>query len=698
MAPQDWGLWMHAKYLRKMCPYTFTSTQDAYERLQQIKSILAKKGADFMVPCGKKNNRECDLLKHLSTWNDILVAVNVRIKATVVTKELELFFPKKFYVEQQPRKRIERAIILLHFILVKHTCVAKIELEKLGQFNDPEWFALLCDGINDCRRLKTLRVTADIKRAPIYRQLLKACSTLRRLEELSFENICDTEDARNMAILSCVIARNTKLRLFEVDRFHAVTQGKSILMGALQRSLCLKRLSLDVASFGAEESNTLLQMLSGKNGLKSLRLKGNGRNRYITVQSLASALSNATDLVELELDGFFMHTYDAWILALTLARVQTVQNLVLVGCMPVFSSPVELTDGDANDPTGRISTRIEPYVYILKELTCLRRLALDLLRFPAQDQHAFLEALGENNFPKYVSVAPPNRGYPIELSRFAMETGTANRIYSSPIVTHETNFASLPLGSRIEQLIVQARAHIQSNEIVSVTASFTDLQAFDRVTGLYFCKLGGCIDVSTAKVLAIYLRNTKSLSTVTLNICAGRVPSMLLLDAISRSTGITSLGVERWCCNRWSAVALVDIVRASKIHTLTYNEKCLFPSRAFFSRLAESIGSNFTIVSVSTLERKEYAKNWQVIQNVAMRNAAFLERAARFVVELSFDKNGAKALELVTSSPLLPLRVQELAAVDGMRSCGEDTTSNFESEGLGRLYESYRRRQGECRL
>ncbi|KAL1422711.1 hypothetical protein MTO96_003794 [Rhipicephalus appendiculatus] len=651
-----------------------------------------------MVPCGKESNRDCDLIKHLSAWNDILVAVNVRIKATVVTKELELFFPQKFYVEQQPRKLIERAVILLHFILIKHTCVTKIELEKLGEFKDPEWFALLCDGINDCRRLKTLRVTADIKRAPIYRQLLKACSTLRRLEELSFENICDTEDARNMAILSCVIARNTKLRLFEVDGFHAVTEGKSILLGALQRSQRLNRLSLDVTSFGAEESNTLLQMLSGKNGLKSLRLKGNGMNRYITVQSVASALSNATDLVELKLDGFFMHTYDVWNLALTLARVQTVQNLILVGCMPVFSSPVEHADVEANGSPGRISTRIEPYVHILKELTCLRRLALDLIRFPAQDQRAFLEALAGNDLLKHVIVAPPNRGYPSELSCIALQTGTANRISCSPIVTHETNFESLPRGSHIEELTVEALAHVQTKEILSVTARFKDLRALDRVTDLYFCKKGGRLDVSTAKALALFLRNTKSLNAVTLNICAAREPTMLLLDAISRNTGITSLGVERWCCNRWSAVALVDIVRSSKIHTLTYNEKCLFPSRAFFSRLAESIGSNFTIVSVSTLERKEYFKNWDVIQNVAMRNAAFLERAARFVVQLSFDKSDAKALELGDFKPSAAVAGAGTSGRRRARSCDEDTTSNFEPEGLGRLHERHRRRQGECRM
>ncbi|XP_075747967.1 uncharacterized protein LOC142813893 [Rhipicephalus microplus] len=440
MATQDWGLWMHAKFLSSTCLYKFTSTEDAYEKLQQIKSILAEKGADFTGPCGKEDDRECHLLKHLSTWNDVMIPINVRITAMVTTKELELCFPKVFYVEQQPRELIEYAVILLHLILIKHTCVTKIELEMLGEFNDPEWFALLCDGIADCWNLKTFRVTADITGAVTYRQLLKACSTLQCLEELSFKKICDTEDARNMTILTSVIACNTKLRLLEVDGFDAVTKGKSNFLSTLQRSQCLSRLSLDVTTFGAEEASSLLQFLSGKKGLKSLRLKSNGLNRSITVHSIASVLSNATDLVDLELDGFFIYTHDAWLLAMTLVQLQMVQNLVLVQCIPIFSSLVDLTGFEANGSSASVSKRIEPYIHIVRGLTSLRSLALDLVRFPIEDQRAFLEALAGNNFLQHVSVAPPKRGYSSELSRMLIETGTANRICCGSVVTHETNW------------------------------------------------------------------------------------------------------------------------------------------------------------------------------------------------------------------------------------------------------------------
>ncbi|KAL1422708.1 hypothetical protein MTO96_003791 [Rhipicephalus appendiculatus] len=136
--------------------------------------------------------------------------------------------------------------------------------------------------------------------------------------------------------------------------------------------------------------------------------------------------------------------------------------------------------------------------------------------------------------------------------------------------------------------------------------------------------------LSTAEVLARYLEATKVLEAVTLNFSVSKGSSMLLLHALSRNSSITSLGVECWCSTKRSARVLADIVRSSKtIHTLTYNEKSMAPSKTFFSRLSESIAGNFTIVSVKTFERRNNAKNWAFIQNVATRNVSLLERGVR---------------------------------------------------------------------
>nr|XP_050035837.1 uncharacterized protein LOC126532212 [Dermacentor andersoni] len=663
MAPQDWILWSYARYLKKLCPRNFNSAKEAYARLQQIKMILANKGADFMVPCGKANGKGCEVLTHLSGWNDILAAIQVQMKERVATGELELSFPIKSFDHQETKKRIQRAVVLLHWLFVKHACVTKIELDCLGQFNDVEWFALFCDGISECRRLKTLKMNADIGKAVCYQQMLTACGCLRHIEELSFERICADNQAENVVTLEAVIMRNTKLRRFEVGEFAAMPQGLSPILRALALSPNISRLSLDVTLVKAEDASLFLQMLNGNNVLKSLRLEGSASQKYLTVNSIASALANARALVELELVGFRMHTHDAWVLAMSLVRSQTVQHLDLLYCMPVFSFPTSESCAKTNGSRRRISSRIEPYVHILQKLHSLRTLSLDLLRFAQEDQRAFFEGLAAQHFLPHVFVTPPYRRYPSELARIAQEAGTASRVRTSVVMTDEANFVDIPRGSPVHEVILEACAGTQIDEKPALIRCCADLRTLDHVTKLTLA-VTGSIHLSSAEPLAIYLKTTKSLKAVTLSFRACKGSTMLLLDGIARNTSITSLGVEKWCLSRRTAVLLADVVSSSKtIHTLTYNRDSAVPAKAFFSRLCKSIDSNFTIVSVDTFERRIDAKNWALIQKAATRNATLLERAARLVAGLCSDKADAEALELVASSPLLLPRVQELMSV-----------------------------------
>ncbi|KAH7950882.1 hypothetical protein HPB52_003065 [Rhipicephalus sanguineus] len=665
MAPQDEGLWTYSTHLVEICPSIFHSTQDTYARLQQIKHILANKGADFMVPCGKENNRDCDLLKHLSAWNDIASAIKVEISELVATRELALCFSVKTSNQREMEGRIQRAVLLLHWLLIKHTCVTTIELEDLTQFNDPECFTLFCDGIRNCRRLRVFNASADIGEASYYRQLLTACKSSRHLQMLHFQRISDAENLGNMAILADVIARNPNLVVFHVDEFSATPGDTSAVLQALQRCQSLSHLSLEVTSFNADEARVLLEMLNGNNVLKSLHIEGKTLPRHIRVNSVASALSSATALVELELVGFRMQTRDASILAMSLVHAQTVQNLVLIDCVPLFSSTYEHNSAEANYALGRNSSPIDPYLYILQGLRCLRSLAFDLLRFTSADQRAFLEVLAGNESLKYVFFDVPYVGYPKELFRIATQTGTASRLCCKPIAMDATDFANLPMGFCVEEVVLNVHANACNNNMPTVNARFADPRTLDHVTDMTVCIAGGIIDPSTAKLLALYLQNSKRLNTLTLDFSAKKESNLLLLDAISRNTSITTLGVEKWCLSKRSATVLADIVHSSRmIHTLTYNQESRVPAKAFFSRLSDSIGSNCTLVSVNTFERQRNAKSWALIQNVVMRNAVFLIRAARFVAKLSSCKGDAEVLELVASSPLLPLRVQLLASVD----------------------------------
>ncbi|KAH6932586.1 hypothetical protein HPB50_007833 [Hyalomma asiaticum] len=659
MAPEDCALWEHSTYLNKMCPGKFPSTFDAYARLHQMKAILSNKGNDIMVPCRRRSHGDCDLLGHVYSCNDILAAIKVQLKEVVATRDLAVLFPSKISKERETNERMQRAFVLLHWVLVKHSCVSTIELDSLGQFNDPDWLKLLCDGICHCLKLEKLKIGGDVGSASSYRQLLNACSSLEHLEHISLGRKWDADYAGNSAILAAAVRRNKNLMRLDVGNTDAITQE---VMRPLLSALALKRnlshLSVNVTSFRAVEAALLLQMLNGNKMLKSLRLVGSGRQKFVNVHHVAAVLAEATAMVELEFVGFFVHTNDAWTLAMSLVDAQSVKRLDLLNCLPVFSHP-----GFDKEADG-VSGRIKPYLYLLQNLRCLQKFSLDLLRFTSEDQRALLEALAGTDSLHEVTVTSETRGYPTDLCRLAVETGTANRTRFGSVFANEALLADVlrgPIAAKVDESV---QTSTRDNRGATLKKRCDDLRMLDLVTEINFEINEGVLEANTAELLAAYLKVTRCLKTIRLNFRATKASTTVLLDGIARNRSINSLSVERWCSRRGSAAILADIVRSSKIiHTVVYNKGGIYVSKAFFSRLSEFIENNFTIVSIKTFERRRHTKNWNVIRNVATRNAAFLEWAARHVVGLSFEKSSAEALELLASSPLLPLRVQELASV-----------------------------------
>ncbi|KAH8023383.1 hypothetical protein HPB51_013221 [Rhipicephalus microplus] len=170
--PTHSELRLHSTCFKGMCPSMFRSPEDAYATFQQVKVILNNKGVDFMAPCGKQNLHDCDLFKHIGVCNDVLAAIQVHIDELVETREVAVCFSATTSDQEEPREDVQRAVVLLHRLLVKHICVATIVLDDLGRFCNQGLFSILCNGISKCRGLKSLRVNAVNDEASYYRQLL----------------------------------------------------------------------------------------------------------------------------------------------------------------------------------------------------------------------------------------------------------------------------------------------------------------------------------------------------------------------------------------------------------------------------------------------------------------------------------------------------------------------------------------------
>ncbi|KAK8783008.1 hypothetical protein V5799_015651 [Amblyomma americanum] len=483
---------------------------------------------------------------------------------------------------------------------------------------------------------------------------------LRHLEEFICDSL-DISDIGNMPLLCDIIARNTNLYRLEVHNFGLGLTRLWYLLHVLAINVRLRELCLDVSCLQESECSLFPLALKENHALKSLRLLGSLCKPTLSVAAVAEALEGVTALTSLELCYFHVTTDEAWALATSLVCNQSVQQLALFACVPIFSHltgvPCSVEKGEAS--WSGVSSHIEPFVYMLHKVTSLRKLTFPVSSYPLEDQRAFLEALVVNDSIEEVRVQSLNYRHLSEFRRLLSDTGIGGRVIFCTVPVDD---GRLDMDLRMTYVRdVSMWLDIESpNEVYS---GFRQLLTLLGLTTLVVC-LECSIDAESAELFGQYLRNTLVLKDLRMSFSACRDEALVLLEALSLNTSITALDVEGWCRTRRTARLLADVVSSNKnIVAFRYYSEGRNASRAFFFAFAQHIDSNFTILSVKMLPRKREGKYWNRIQEVVTRNHTLLIHAARYVTGCVMQKSGAEALELMSSNPMLVSKVEEMASL-----------------------------------
>ncbi|KAK8764685.1 hypothetical protein V5799_032702 [Amblyomma americanum] len=671
MAPKDWDLWMYSNFVYQLCPklcgpVLFSSASEAYARLQEIKLILRNSGANFRAQCARGSRHACELPRQLKQWNRVLAAINVQLRERNTPGELEVICFLVPGDKPDSACRLQRAILLVRWLLVTHSCVTAIRVDEWGVLQCPAYFDLFCDCLRQSRRLRSLRLSVHHPKTSEHERPLAAMCDLRHLEEFASQILHVDDYSRDMSALCNVVARNAKSERLAVEQFIDESDmsdmwnmsGMSDIAPELTTNATITDLSIGVSCLKATEHDLFTQALKANTSLQSLRLVGSRRKHTLSVAAIARATEGLTALVNLELSHFLITTSEAWALALSVSHSGAVQQLALISCMPLFTYLVSVPrTGD--DSYKGAHWRIQPLVHMLLKATSLRKLTVCMNAYRVQDQRVFFEALAANDFIEEVNIQNPHK-FP-ELCPLICETDTGSRVKIDTIRMDERSLESAPKGLHIRDVRLVLDGRVRPGEVQRCLAQ---LSTFNSVTSLSVHGKGA-IDAETAELLAQYLRKTRLLSDVTLNFFARHNESLVLLDALSDNTSITTLGVEHWCESVLTARILADIICSSKmIRALTYNLTSCNPSPAFFSALAKHIEGNCTLISVKSYRLKSLAKYWNFIQEVVACNSTLLVRAAQYVTGCAVEKSGAEALELLGSDHMLVAKVQEMASVD----------------------------------
>ncbi|KAK8784437.1 hypothetical protein V5799_009199 [Amblyomma americanum] len=660
MARKDWHLWNHATIVNRLCqkcrvPALFSSNSTAYERLQEIKTILRNSGANIRAWCAQDSTRTCKMQRQLKQWNNVLAPVNIQLRERNTPGELEVILFDVAGDLQDSVCLLQRAILLFHWLLATHNCVTAIRVDDWGVFQHAAHFYLFCDGLRQSRRLKSLKLCSKLRNLTLHQRLLVSMRRLRSLEEFACEALHLSDDSENTTELCSFVASNAKLGRLSVELFVGQSRGMWLFAQELARSESITDLRIDVTCLRAFEYNAFFNALKENHSLQSLRLVGSLQEPTVSVAAIARAAEGLTALVTLELSCFRVNTNEAWDLAMALSCSKTVQQLALLSCMQIFKrvTSVPITGSD---------WRIQPYLHLLRQATSLRKLTLSMSQFDKREQRLFFEALALNDVVEEVHIQDRRHCYKSDLCRAICETNTGSRVRIGTVCVTESSLESALMSLHIRDACILVEATALPGVAYSCLAQ---LQMLDTLATLSV-NIAADIGKESAELLAQYLQETRLLVEVTMSFFAGRSDSLVLLEALAQNTSITTLVVDRWCDTRHTAQELAGVVCSSKrIRALTYHLTSRSPSPAFFSTLARYIKGNCTLISVKAYRLRASAKDWNIIQESLARNSTLLVHAAQYVAGCAVrKKGGAEALELLGLDHMLVSKVQEMASVD----------------------------------
>ncbi|XP_077520539.1 uncharacterized protein LOC144130498 [Amblyomma americanum] len=662
MAPKDSSLQQYAAYMSGLSPELFSSSNEAYARLQELKTNLSDRGANLKAQCVQDSTHSCELPRQLQQWNRVLEIIGVQLRERNNCGELAVVCFQKIY-RMHTECRFKRSVLLFHWLLINHRCVTMLRMEEWGVFDSLFYITIFYDAMDKCTGLRNLQLCF----ASACEKLLNAMQCMPNLEEVDCIVFDTSNEYNNMTTLAHVIRTKGKLNRLVIDLFSGVGHtpyhlpGMGSFVAAIRSNTAIRDLSIDVSWMTEEDCRLFLQVIKERPSLMTLRLCCWYISPTLRVADVAAAVKDSKALVRLELTRFFIDTRDAWALARSLTCSQKLQQLELVSCRHVVTEPNSVASTGLEmegDSASRVPLAMQPFVHMLRNVKSLRRLRFPLYVSTTENERVGFDALANEASVESVRWKCKINSYLIDSCSAVSEAGTGVQVTIEDLYRDDQ-----PLEGITEWAHV-VRFRLQDWEQELTVGHFKQLHAFHKLSTLTV-GLITLIKPDQAEILAQFLRLTKSLSKITMSLEAKRTESMVLLDGLSRNTSITTLIIERWCTSRRAGRFLADVVCSSKkLRSLTYDDSSVSTSRAFCSRLAKSIRNNITLLLMVTRVLTAPKRQLALIHDVIARNNQLLVHAARFVSGRDFGKIGAEALELNGSDPMLVEKVQEMSAVN----------------------------------
>lgn len=633
--------------------------------MKSLNGCIVGETLDFRLPCTATENTTCQIVNHLSAWNEFFFLVSLQLQEMPgAGRKLCLVFTEEPGRTQCSPRNLRLVTLLLCELLRAHRCVAHIDLE-VSLFST--YRMLLSDALWECPSITSLTLAYCYEK-PVEDFAVVALSMprLQKLQYVGKAKYWPTCVARIPALLQTT----TSLTILNVSSdclsglnvekfFRALAQNGSLKELALPTSL-VSRMTLSVEAVFAE-------WLTKSVSLTSLTVSPDCR-LYKSLKCILKGLVGNRSIVDVDCECPAMDKTDFQLLSKIFEQNRVLRRCRITNISDPFSRNT-FSYGQGPPDQGECERCLKALV----ENQTLEEVTLPLNVWDEGQWRELFEALPAKRNLKTLSIDGLRQAPQPALSRLCAAlkvTGADEKVSVSTAFTEE-DFDERFDCKAFWSLVVRDSDYNSA----TVHKILERLPSLGHITYFHLdFHVRYEMDELRSSALATFLAATRTLQTLSLSASWDAFPhhcQKALLDGLAANKSLREVRMfvsgTRRDFSEFSE-PLADVVNASRNISWVHLAVGGAESRgnAFLRRLSAGIANNYTLLSATAFEFMDtnLKRPWFEVLDAIRRNCGLLSGAADFARGAQHDSHCAQALERMQGHPELVEQVVKLEGVD----------------------------------
>ncbi|XP_075535424.1 uncharacterized protein LOC142571010 [Dermacentor variabilis] len=616
--------------------------------LENAKGPFSDAPVHCRLPCTAAEGQTCQIVRHLSTWNEFLFQVRMEIREVAGARgQLSVISFDYPELPDAGEGQMCRIATLLYWLLSTHHCVSSLSARP-SRFKAYRW--LFRDGLLKSSSVRILKL--QFARFHVCKDVCKIIASAQHVEELELQSD-GLSSTGVLSALSNLLKTTNSLAVLTIPHVSMSRHDADRFLTALAENKTLKELSmhesvLSEASMAGRA--TFKEYLKNNNTLTAL-VVGKGNEFWYHYSFVPTSLS-----LRWLLQGLLLNKT---VSSLTLTHIVVDRESTRLICTLLTESRV-LRRFSLTSSTTDLNFQPRPmydcWIEALAENESLHELRLPFRFWEPGRWEVFLNILSRKKNLTSVSIGIDTPDYDSlpQICKCLRDSGTENR------VSFGTFYASDSF-DLLESKAFSEVSVLSFEDFTNVLRLLRRLPSFHHITSVRLDIWTGHIALSWA--FADYVKSSSTLRNLRLWLGSDGASRddangwrAALFASLSRNTSIRVLHVTSMYMDEQDVCLLADSITSSRnIETVHVGTVTLAESGALVRRLSLGIATNYTLLSLSldSPVDREAAKHLFTVCDVARRNSGLVALAAQFVTGARPGSVCAQALERVSNHPAL---------------------------------------------